>query len=383
MSEKSANSRIAVRIAVVAIVVAAAAAALLYGLRPVAVVEAVVTGQALDAKPGSIEVEPEYSMELKSVIGGRVLKQDYALDPGKAVRSGDVLAQLDTTDLDIEIEKAANDLDAVQKRIDIGSVSRFDLENAKSDYENAAHLNKMGGMSDSDLAKSKRQVEVLEQKIELENLANNQELATDANILKEKRHAKDEMTIRAPFDGVVSVVDVHPGDLVSLGASIATLITTNRTVEAKISEEDFADIKPGEEASVIFLPYGDAIFKATVTKILPTADPDTQRHIAFLDVKIPPEKLVPGITGEVSIVVGRRQAPAIIPRRALFAGNRVFVVEDGRVRAREIRKGYVWQTGVEVLEGVSPGDKVIVEDLDKFYDGDHVRLREVPVDSGL
>jgi multidrug efflux pump subunit AcrA (membrane-fusion protein) len=159
------------------------------------------------------------------------------------------------------------------------------------------------------------------------------------------------------------------------------MITSTRTVEARISEEDFADIRKGEEASVIFLPYGDRIFKATVTKILPTADPDTQRHTVFLDVKIDPDQLVPGITGEVSIVVGRREAGVIIPRRALFAGGKVFVVLDGRVQARTVRKGYVWQTGVEILDGVSPGEKVIVEDLDKFYDGDHVRTREIAVDS--
>jgi hypothetical protein len=120
-----------------------------------------------------------------------------------------------------------------------------------------------------------------------------------------------------------------------------------------------------------------------VTKILPTADPDTQRHVVYLDVKIDPDQLVPGITGEVSIIVGRRAARAIVPRRALFGGDKVFVVSEGRVQARDIKKGYVWQTGVEVLDGVSPGEKVIVEDLDKYYDGDRVRTKEVGTDSGL
>jgi RND family efflux transporter MFP subunit len=299
------------------------------------------------------------------------------------VKEGDVLAQLDTTDLDIEIDRDEIDLDTLRKRIAVGSSSEIDLENARADLMNAEHLHDLGGYADNDLARSRRGVKALEEKIALENVENEADIATDENTLKAKRHQREEMTIRAPFDGVVSELYVHPGDLVSGGASVATMITSSRTVEARISEEDFADIRKGQDATVIFLPYGDKIFSAVVTKILPTADPDTQRHVVYLDVKIDPDQLVPGITGEVSIIVGRRAARAIVPRRALFGGDKVFVVSEGRVQARDIKKGYVWQTGVEVLDGVSPGEKVIVEDLDKYYDGDRVRTKEVGTDSGL
>ena len=383
MSEKPHNFRLVAKIALALVLLIAAAAAAFLALRPVAVVEAVASGQALDAKPGSIVVNPEYSMELKSVIGGRVLHKDFALDPGKTVKEGDVLAQLDTTDLDIDIERQEIDFDTLKKRIAVGSSTKLDLENARADLANAEHLHDLGGYSDNDLAKARRGVKALEERVALEDVGNQADLASGENGLKAKRHLREEMTIRAPFDGVVSQIYVHPGDLVSGGSSVATMITSSRTVEARISEEDFADIRKGEEASVIFLPYGDKIFKAVVTKILPTADPDTQRHIVFLDVKIDQDQLVPGITGEVSIVVGRRQARAIVPRRAVFGGNKVLVVSNGRVEARDVRKGYVWQTGVEILDGVSPGEKVIVEDLDKFYNGDRVRTREVAVDTRL
>jgi RND family efflux transporter MFP subunit len=322
-------------------------------------------------------------MELKSAIAGRVLHKDFALDPGKAVKEGDVLAQLDTTDVDIDIERQEIDFDTLKKRIAVGSSAKLDLENARADLTNAEHLHELGGYSDNDLAKARRGVKALEERVALEDVGNQADIAGDENTLKAKRHLREEMTIRAPFDGVVSQIYVHPGDLVSGGSSVATMITSSRTVEARISEEDFADIRKGEEASVIFLPYGDKIFKAVVTKILPTADSDTQRHIVFLDVKIDQDQLVPGITGEVSIVVGRREARAIVPRRAVFGGNKVLVVSNGRVEARDVRKGYVWQTGVEILDGVSPGEKVIVEDLDKFYNGDRVRTREVAADTSL
>ena len=98
----------------------------------------------------------------------------------------------------------------------------------------------------------------------------------------------------------------HPGDLIDSGSPIVSLITTTRVIEAKISEEDFANVAVGQRVTVIFLPYGEFEYNGTVTKILPIADPLTQRHLAWLDLTdIPPEKLIPGITGEVSIIVGR------------------------------------------------------------------------------
>jgi hypothetical protein len=57
------------------------------------------------------------------------------------------------------------------------------------------------------------------------------------------------------------------------------------------------------------------------------------------------------------------------------------VVVDGRVELRRVKKGFVWLRGIEVLDGVAPGEQVIVEDLEKFHDGSRVRVREIPVDS--
>jgi multidrug efflux pump subunit AcrA (membrane-fusion protein) len=159
------------------------------------------------------------------------------------------------------------------------------------------------------------------------------------------------------------------------------MITTDRIVEAKISEENFANIRPGEKVSVRFLPYGAWVYNGTVTKVLPTADPETQRHLVDLVVTdIEPEKLIPGITGEVSIEVGRHPAKSIIPRRALLNEN-VYVVKNGRVELRQVKKGFVWLTGVEILEGLEPGEQVIVEDLDSFHDGDSVSTLVLPSDA--
>ena len=339
-------------------------------VKPTARVMAVTKGRAINAVPGSVTVQAEYQMELKSETSGRVIKSE--LDPGQKVTAGSVLVQIDTGDLTLEIDQIQHDYDTAKKRIAVGSAIKLELESATESLQNYERLTKAGNYPAAELEKQRRLVKQIEQRLALEEVSNTQQLATFQNTLKVKRRQLEKMTITAPFDGVVSKVFARAGDLISSGAPLAILISTSRTVEAKISEENFSGIREGQKASVRFLGYGDWLYDATVTKILPTADPDTQRYIVHLEVKIEPEKLIPGITGEVSIIVAERSGQALVPRRALF-GNKVYVVDGGRVKLRTVEVGYVSLTYAEIIKGVKEGEKVIVEQLDAFRDGDRVR----------
>ena len=381
MSDKPKRFPLWLKLLAVALVLAVVGLGVQRYLRPVAKVEPVISGDAVDAEPGSVVVKEHYSMQMKSAVPGRVLSKDYKLDTGLRVKEGDVLAHLDTSDTEIAIEQVQSLITAAKQRMELGSAQKFALETAKSDFINTERLFKMGQLSDSEYQKARRQVETINQQLALEKVRDEEDLATDENTLKKNKLELERKTIKAPFDGVVSVVNAHPGDLINTGDPIITMITNDKIVEAKISEENFANIKPGEKATVRFLPYGYFVFNGKVTKILPTADPETQRHLVDLVITdIAPEKLIPGITGEVSIEVGRRPAKAIIPRRALLNEN-VFLVKNGKVELRPVKKGYVWLTGVEILEGLEPGDLVIVEDLDNFHDGDSVGTLALPSDA--
>lgn len=353
--------------------VAAATFAVVHFLSPVAVVSPARPGRAVNAVPGSVAVSAEYQMELKSEIGGRVLKS--ALDPGLRVRTGDFLVQLDPADLKLEIERIESEADAHARRVAVGSAIRLELETAREAAANLDRMFRLGNASESDLVKQQRVVKQLEQKLELEGVENALRSSGFQNTLQVKRRQLDKMTITAPFDGIVSQVFARPGDLIGGGAPIATVIATGRTVEAKISEENFSGVRVGQKASVRFLGYGPQLYGASVTKVLPTADPETQRYVVHVNVDLAPEKLVPGLTGEISIVIGERDAQTIVPRRAL-RGNDLLVVVGGRVERRTVRLGYVGLNQVEVLEGLQGGDLVIVEELDRFQPGDRVRPRE-------
>ena len=146
-------------------------------------------------------------------------------------------------------------------------------------------------------------------------------------------------------------------------------------MEARISEENFSNIRLGQTASVRLLGYGNEQFNAKVSKILPAADAQTRRYTIHLDVAIDQTRLVPGLTGEVSIITAERDNTVLIPRRALI-GDKVMVVVDGVVEVRTVEKGYESLNEVEILSGLESGDLVITEELDLFRDGERVNTAE-------
>ncbi len=350
--------------------------ALLYFSRPMAKVVAVVRSTAVDAVPGSVTVDAEYQMELKSELGGRIVKS--ALNDGKHVKQGEFLVKLDTGDLEIEIEKLNIDQEALEKRIKIDEQQAKTQNDAThAAFKNIVRLHDLGQMSDNDFESQQRALTAADQAYQLDQINNKNLLDSAANALKAKNHELDKMTIVAPFDGVIEKVLARPGDLIDKGGPIAIIISTSRTVVARISEEDFAGIHVGQKASVRFLSYGNQLYNATVSQILPTADPDTQRYEIYLNVDLPLEKLVPGLTGEVSIIRGEHENALVVPRRALF-GDHLFVVKNGRVELRQVSLGYTSYNVAEVVSGVELGEMVISDEIDRFRDGDRVRLTVLP-----
>lgn len=327
-------------------------------------------GRAVNAVPGSVTVNAEYFMNLRAPVGGRVAKG--FLERGTPVKAGDFLVQVDTGDLALEIQSIENSLVASRKRVEVGSLVQLELENAQADLENFERLAKMGNYPEMELQRSRRNVRAIEQRLALERVNNDAAIAVLENNLAVKKLQMEKMTVNAPFAGTIAEVYARPGDIISSESPIALLISASRIIEAKISEENFAGIRPGQRASVRFLGYGDQLYSATVKRVLPTADAATQRYVVYLDVDIAADMLVPGLTGEVSVVVGERDNSLLIPRRALF-GGKVYVAKNGRVELRQVRTGFVSLNVVEILSGVEEGEQVLVEQLDMVRAGDRVR----------
>lgn len=365
------KSNLGLKLVIVAVVIAAIVVTTMFFMRPVATVAVVGKGPILNAVSGSVVVEVEKFVEIKGEVGGRLI--DSELAPGKKVKEGDLLVQIDTGDIDLEIAQLKNEFRAKKSQVDVGSTIQLDLETAQETLVAFERQTERGNYPKAELEKRRREVKAIEQKRDLEKITNQLALDTQENTIKVKERQRDKMRLSAPFDGVVTAVLAHKGALIGPQERFATLITTSRLVEAKISEENFAAVQTGQRAKVRFLSYGDELFDATVGEKLPTAEAATQRYIAYLNVNIPLDRLLPDLTGEVNIIVGSHNAEALVPRRAIADGF-ISVVNGGRVERRRVKLGYSSLTSAEVLEGVKAGEQVIIDDLDQYRDGDHVRV---------
>lgn len=344
----------------------------MWSCKPTAYTEQVTRGQAVDAVSANLKIEETYRLTIRSQGGGRVISSLLKL--GDTVQSGKTIIKLDTTDLQLIINRNQIDLEAFRDRLKLGSPLKFQIEEVKDKLEELEALDETGSASPDTLKASRRKLAELQEKMDREKINNKADLKRLENELAQNQLALERMTIKSPVDGIIVAVDVFEGDLISDRTGIAKIISNERRVIATISEEDFAKVEVGQRAVVRFLGYGDDLFKGEVIQLMPTNDPETQRFSIFLFVDIDKERLTPGLTGEANIIVAEREDALIIPSRALF-GDQVYAVKNGRVEIRPILKGYQGLHNVEVLNGLEEGEHVIVEDLDRFKHGNKIKVQ--------
>lgn len=371
MSQRSSAFTL-IKVVIVLLVLVGGGYAYWLSSRPVVTVETVKRGKAVQAVTGSVTVRAELPRTVKSAVGGRVAKAK--LEVGAAVKEDEFLVQIDTADLELDIEATEDALRVARKKVEVGSSTPIELENAKVDLDNATRSHAMGLNSSLDLDRVRRTVRGIEQRVAIEKVNSDANIQALENALKAKRRLKDKMTVRSPLDGVITDVYVSPNDLIGGEQAVATLISNSRIIEAMISEENFAGVRVGQRAQVRFLGYGDERFEATVSKVLPTADPATQRYRIHLDVKIDRDRLKPGLTGEVAVLIGERENTLLFPRLALFNGS-VYVASKNVVELRKVNVGFVSLNDVECLEGLQEGEQVLVDSLDLVAPGSRVKVK--------
>lgn len=365
------KSRLLVKLLLAAVALAAGAFYLISSLKPSVEVATVVRSVAVQSVPGTIEVMAAKEMSIRGDLQGRV--KESRLELGATVSEGDLLVSLDLGDLEIQMEKVLLEIEAAELILKQGSRRRFELVTLEERVAETERRFEAGIASKSELDARRRDLTEIEQGIEAELNAQQLRIEQHRNALKLLERNKEKMSIRAPLDGVITKVWAYRGDLIGGGQEIAKMISLERIVAVKVSEENFSGIELGQIARVKFLGYGAAMFDAKVSKTLPVADPQTQRYTIHLEVDIPTEKLFPGLTGEATITLNEREKALIIPGAAII-GNQVFVVQDGVVSMRRVVKGYGSLTSVEIVSGLEEGEQVVVDSLDLIKVGDRVRI---------
>ncbi|PAW61979.1 MAG: hypothetical protein B9S34_15880 [Opitutia bacterium Tous-C1TDCM] len=355
---------------------AAAGIALYLGLQVTVQVAAVRRDDPVDAVTGSVMIHADGGIkELKSKAAGEVVWSE-AIDPGHKFKSGDPLVKLETKDLQRQIDEAQRKFDSDKARAKLILENNPERKVAQEALDNLKRLRDLGNTSEDQVKSAQRTLDAIETRLKVTEFDDKKSDADFKAAMEDLKLQLERMTVRAPFDGEVESALTWNGALITAGQPVARVFSNIRVVAAKISEENFGRVKLGQTAKLRLLAYGEEYFDATVSKLLPTAD-ETQRFTVYLDVKIDPVRLKPGSTGETTITVDRRTNQLVIPRRALFNGNQIYVVADGRIEQRKLELGFVALNVVEVRAGLKDGELVIVENQDQFRPGKRVRTQQV------
>lgn len=306
-------------------------------------------------------IEPVTSVTVGTQVSGIVNK--LFVDYNSVVKKGQVIAELDKTNLMSQLNTAKTQLATAQSQLNYqtanykryktlfekGLVAADDFDNAKLSYTQAKE-------------------QVASAKEEVQRAQTNLSYAT----------------ITSPIDGVVLSKSVEEGQTVAASFSTPELFTiaqdlTNMQVVADVDEADIGDVKEGERVSFTVDAYPDDTFEGEVKQVRQEAT--TTNNVVTYEVVISAPnadlKLKPGLTANVTIYTAERKGVLSVPSKALRftpqketvgkmkivdvanAKNKVWTIEGNSIVAHKVNIGMTDGTNTQIVGGIAEGTKVI------------------------
>jgi efflux transporter, RND family, MFP subunit len=261
---------------------------------------------------------------------------DILVEVGDHVRKGQVLAQMDKTNL---------------------LQSQTQLENIQLEYDRAFELYKVGGASKQSLDAQKTQLDVA--KTAYENLKENTRLVS-------------------PINGIVTARNYDSGDMIG-GEPVVTIEQMSPVkLLVNVSESFYTRVRKGMDVNVKVEVYGDEIFHGKVSLIYPTVDPQTRTFP--VEIKLPNKdlKVRPGMFARVTMNFGTQNhvvAPDLSIIKQAGSGDRyIYVYKDGKVSYNKVLLGRRMDDKYEIISGVSDGDQVVVAGQSRLTNGAEVSV---------
>ena len=395
---KKSRRRLYIGIAVLVLVVAGAAG--FAGLRRGS--SDVDPAKVVTAEPGTMvksvvatgKIEPTTKVEIKSRANGII--EALPVDIDSDVKAGDILAVLDKEQLQAQLRSAEANLQAARAALD-GAEANFkkdvvvaegpDVEFARRNYDRAQQLFTQKLISQSQLDDAHSAIDVAANR---QHAAQSQLVVDKANIsqaqalVAQAKAAADQATeslayatIRAPIRATVLSRDVEIGSPVSsilnLGAN-ATLVMTLGDIQkvfvrGKVDEADIGRVRLDQAARIRVETFKDRTFSGRVTQISPLGV--EKDNVTSFEVKVsidnPGQELKANMTANAEIVLEEHPNALLIPEAAITYDARknafVDVAAPGTKTGRKktaIKVGVGNGTRIEVLDGLKPGDKLVL-----------------------
>jgi RND family efflux transporter MFP subunit len=338
---------------------------------PTVRVAAAETGTAVDAVTGTVKVFANADLKVQTEIDGRLV--EMLVKAGDFVAKGDPLAQQDSLELQYRIEQERVRLEAAEARLALPLSRGFDVENIGREVEALKLEVELGQTPRGRLEQVERELRKLEMLREEEKIQRRESAGILRARVKEMELQIAKMRVTAPFAGEIVEVYAVVGNQLGRNANLVRLVSEGRWAEMVLNEEDFAGAAVGQRVTLRLASFGNREFAGEVSNIAATADADKKTRALWVRILESAELLVPGLTGEAYLVKQERPEAVLVPRRAL-RGNRLWVVRDGVVELRLVQPGFLSLHRAEILEGLTAGETVVLENQDQLSDGQTVRV---------
>ena len=314
--------------------------------------------------PGSLQAYEESPIYART--SGYLVR--WYKDIGSKVAKGELLAKIDTPEIDQEL----NQMRATRQQ----TLAQMELAKISADrWENLRKTDSVSAQEADQQVSGYKQAQA--------NLA-----AADANVhrLEQLEGFKD---VYAPFTGVLTRRNVDPGALINAGAGVAgrELFDLARVdplrVFTSVPQAYAPFIKVGAKTAVTLQEFPGQKFVATVARTAESIDPSTRTLLTEVDVPNKDARLLPGSFGEVHFAVGTNVNKVTVPVNAMLfraEGPQVAVIgPNNKVQLRRINIGRDYGTTLEILGGVGPADRIVINPPDSLEDGQQVTVAQSAV----
>lgn len=308
-------------------------------------------------------IEPVTSVDVGTQVSGVISK--LYVDYNSVVKAGEVIAELDRTNLMSELSSAQASLKSAQSELDY----------QKTNYERYMALYDKGLISANDFEQARLSYVQAQQKTQQQKES-----------VKKAQTNLGYATITSPIDGVVLSKEVEEGQTVASSFSTPTLFKiardlTDMRVIADVDEADIGDVKEGQRVTFTVDAFPDDTFEGQVTQVRQEAT--TESNVVTYEVVISAPnddlKLKPGLTANVVILTMEAKDVLAVPSKALRftpreamlnsdetitdtdAKEKVWVKEGSNLKAVAVETGMTNGTLTQITKGLKPGTHVLTE----------------------
>jgi len=311
----------------------------------------------------------EATVDIVPRLAGRVETVNVKL--GDHVARGQIVAKMDDRDVREQVSQADANLEVNKATVRAreSDLKSADLTLQRQKTMLSAGLTSKQNFDDADSRYSAALAQL--------DVAKAQASQTQARI-EELKVTLGNTNIISPVDGFVGRRNLDPGAFAGTNTPVISVVAINTVrLVVNIVEKDFRRIEPGMEASVEVDAFPNEKFTGRVSRVAPAFDAATRTAPMEIEVPNPGYRLKPGMYARVSLLVDRQRDALTVPRSAIVDAQEkrgVFVIDQQVARFRQVRTGLQDGDRVQVLDGVSEGQRVVTTGALAIKDGDRVQL---------